>query len=107
MNRHIIAIVLVIASGPAVAGWSSFGNISAVMPYEDGNLHVWADMQRYDPNSCGNERYIMPASMSANIKETLSVALTSLTAKLKVRFLIDSSSCTGGNPTLKAIELRP
>lgn len=97
----------VIFSIPAVcsAGWSEYGQIVSVMPYDNGNLHIWANMTRYDPGSCGNDRYVMPAN-NQNIKESLSVALTALTTKQKVRFLVDGI-CTQGNPTLMDIQIGP
>ena len=88
------------------ANWTSYGQIVAVMPYEDGSLHVWANMTRHDPNGCGNDRYVMSEN-NRHLIESLSVALTALNTKKTVRFLIDDVSCTYGNPTLRAIEFRP
>ena len=96
---------LFLISVKASAGWTEYGTIRAVMPYDDGTIHVWANMPRHDPASCGNDRYIM-ATDKSNKKETLSIALAALAAKLNVRLLIDNS-CTSNNPTLRAIELRP
>ena len=104
-----VIILLFVFSAPTQAGWTEYGKIVSVMPYSDGNLHVWANMARHDPGSCGNDRYVMPANAPnvKNIKETLSVALAALAADINVRFFIESAGCTAGNPTLKAIELRP
>lgn len=92
----------------AVGSWSGVGKITGIMYYEDGSIHVWSDMVRHDPLSCGGgigDRYIVSASNSIKT-ETYTALLAAYAAQRNVRFHIDTQVCTSSNPTIRVVELR-
>jgi hypothetical protein len=100
-----LILALITSTASAADMWSALGKVTAVMPYDDGSIHVWADMSRADPAGCGGDRYIVPAANS-NVKETYAALLTAFTSGKQVRFYVWGATCAAGNPTVRLAEVR-
>ena len=107
--KKLILVILFVLPGicTASASWSGAGQVTGIMYSEDGSIHVWSNMVRHDPVSCGGgagDRYIVNASHPIKM-ETYSALLTAYAAQRGVKFSIDNQVCMNGNPTLRAVVL--
>ena len=106
MKKLMLVILFVLPGICAASGsWSGYGKILGVMYFEDGSIHVWGDMARHDPVSCGNDRYVISASNPIKM-ETYSALLAGYVSQRNVKFFIDTQVCTSANPTLRVVELK-
>lgn len=84
--------------------WTQYGTVTSVMYYDDGTVHIWADMPRVDPGACGGNRYIIP-STNTNKKEAYASLLLAFATGSPVRLYVWTTPCTSGNPSIRAVQV--
>jgi len=97
-----LALSLCMSASSMADIWTDKGHVTAVMQFDNGNIHFWTDFPRGDISGCGGDRYVIAAA-NTTIKQNYASLIVALNSQRLIRVYI-IPGCLDGNPIVRVIE---